>query len=335
MLNVTAGTDNEIIQENQYYPFGMNQEGTFMNDAAVKDTKYQYNGKELNDDFGLGWSDYGARWYDASIGRWNGVDPLGEKYMNVSGYVYALNNPVLFIDPDGREVTKNKEKLKSEYEDSKFFNDLIFNPDDYYVFDQNGHYVRTEKNDKPDQIVIEDSKSGKRQNVQFNDPKHDSQLLKNTLNFWGKDAYSMILLFFVSDGDINSMMEDSKVKYKNAASRWLFTLRQSVGGYIDFSVYQFPVFVAEKTGSASTWQPNDLGLTGGGEKRSPFFIFGNDKATAYNWLDGGNWLWGNAVNRLGGSKENANNWARSFNKGDSAADLKAISNGWSYQAKKR
>jgi len=38
VLNVTAGTDNEIIQENQYYPFGMNQEGAFMNDDAAKDT---------------------------------------------------------------------------------------------------------------------------------------------------------------------------------------------------------------------------------------------------------------------------------------------------------
>ena len=101
VLNVTAGTDNEIIQENQYYPFGMNQEGAWMNDAAARDTKYQYNGKELNDDFGLNWSDYGARWYDASIGRWNGVDPLAEKMSAWSTYNYAFDNPIRFIDPDG------------------------------------------------------------------------------------------------------------------------------------------------------------------------------------------------------------------------------------------
>ena len=93
----------EIIQENHYYPFGLAMEGPWVNDPA-QDNNYQYNGKELNDDFGLGWMDYGARWYDASVGRWNGVDPLAENYFNFSPYNYTLNNPVLFIDPDGNAV---------------------------------------------------------------------------------------------------------------------------------------------------------------------------------------------------------------------------------------
>ena len=113
VLNVTAGTDNEIIQENQYYPFGMNQEGAWMNDAVARDTKYQYNGKELNDDFGLNWSDYGARWYDASIGRWNGVDAMTEKMPHWSPYNYAFNNPISHIDPDGNEA-KNTIFLDSQ-----------------------------------------------------------------------------------------------------------------------------------------------------------------------------------------------------------------------------
>ncbi|HOY19142.1 MAG TPA: DUF6443 domain-containing protein [Haliscomenobacter sp.] len=104
VLNVTAGTDNEIIQENQYYPFGMNQEGAFMNDAAAKDTKYQYNGKELNDDFGLNWSDYGARWYDAAIGRFGSTDRFAEKYSLMTPYQYAANNPIKFIEMNGDSV---------------------------------------------------------------------------------------------------------------------------------------------------------------------------------------------------------------------------------------
>ncbi|MCB9082405.1 MAG: hypothetical protein H6555_11920 [Lewinellaceae bacterium] len=71
-----------------------------MNDAA-RDNGYTYNSKELNTDFGLNWLDYGARWYDASIGRWCAVDPLAEEYASWSPYNYVLNNPINAIDPNG------------------------------------------------------------------------------------------------------------------------------------------------------------------------------------------------------------------------------------------
>ncbi len=65
---------------------------------------YKYNGKELDRMHGLDLFDYGARHYDAAIGRWWGVDALAEKYYSISPYAYVGNNPVKYIDPDGRIV---------------------------------------------------------------------------------------------------------------------------------------------------------------------------------------------------------------------------------------
>lgn len=62
------GTAVTFLEETHYYPFGMALEG--LSAAPVTTNAYKYNGKELSEDLGLGWYDYGARWYDAAVGRW-------------------------------------------------------------------------------------------------------------------------------------------------------------------------------------------------------------------------------------------------------------------------
>jgi RHS repeat-associated protein len=96
----------EVLQDQSYYPFGMimGEALTFDMPSSLPDNKYLYNGKELQDDFDLGWYDYGARFYDPQLGRWYVVDPKSDKYTSISPYNYALNNPTLFIDPDGKDV---------------------------------------------------------------------------------------------------------------------------------------------------------------------------------------------------------------------------------------
>ena len=99
---VTFSNDNgtitvaDIKQVNHYYGFGLNMEGNW--NGADGKNKYQFNGKEWNDDFGLGWNDYGFRFYDPAIGRFPSVDPIIEQFSELTPYNYASNSPVTKID---------------------------------------------------------------------------------------------------------------------------------------------------------------------------------------------------------------------------------------------
>lgn len=118
------------VDRNDYYAFGMNHlkpnEPSYFGAGSYKN--YKYNGKELQE---TGMYDYGARFYMPDIGRWGVVDNKAEKMTRHSPYNYAYNNPIKFVDPDGRMPVPPDDHFnqfgKFLYTDNKSTNNIVIN----------------------------------------------------------------------------------------------------------------------------------------------------------------------------------------------------------------
>ncbi|WP_270439480.1 RHS repeat-associated core domain-containing protein, partial [Bacteroides bouchesdurhonensis] len=138
--------NGNVEEVNHYYPFG----GIFANTASIQ--SYKYNGKELDTKNGLNWYDYGARHYDAAIGRWQVVDPMAEKYYSNSPYTYCANNPMRFIDPTGMFYGD----YYSGYTGKFLFSDGI---------KDNKVYVRNVTSIVGNELIYEDTQVGTKNNI--------------------------------------------------------------------------------------------------------------------------------------------------------------------------
>ena len=99
----------EVLDRNDYYAFGMNMQGYSSSfDSAGGVYNQKYNNKELQE---TGFYDYGWRQYMPDLGRWFGMDQLSEKFNSHSPYSYAVNNPVMFYDIDGRDLPEWMQNL--------------------------------------------------------------------------------------------------------------------------------------------------------------------------------------------------------------------------------
>ena len=86
-----------ITQYDAYLPYG---ELLVDEHSSSENLPYKFNGKQFDEETGLYY--YGARYMNPIASIWYGVDPLAEKYPNESVYAYTHNNPVKFVDPNGK-----------------------------------------------------------------------------------------------------------------------------------------------------------------------------------------------------------------------------------------
>ncbi len=131
-----TGGKTEYIQRTDYYPFGlvMAQKNytsyeELTSDHSPFENKYLYNGKEWqNEEIGgakLDWYDYGARMYDAQLGRWHVIDTKAENFFDWTPYNYALNNPLSFVDIDGEAAQNPQKKIKQGYTTTNLNSQII------------------------------------------------------------------------------------------------------------------------------------------------------------------------------------------------------------------
>ncbi len=128
-----------IISYEEYYPFGATSYRSGKNQSEVKLKRYRYCGKERDEETGFYY--YGARYYAAWIGRFISIDPLAEKFPQLTPYNYAGNKPVTGKDLAGLqnttddavknnetqlEVHKNSDPLKNK-EFDQLQNNLNYN----------------------------------------------------------------------------------------------------------------------------------------------------------------------------------------------------------------
>ena len=137
-------TSNEIVEENNYYPFGLKHKGYNANNLQPS-YKYKYNGKELQDELGLNVYDYGARNYMPDLGRWGNIDPLAEKYFDMTPYNYVANTPINAIDPDGMDKYIVNDDGKTILALKQKGDDIL------YAIDRNGNLKDTNKDKKTDE----------------------------------------------------------------------------------------------------------------------------------------------------------------------------------------
>ena len=126
-VRAVVNDEGEVQERNDYYPFGSRWD-----DGLLSDNRYRYNGKEAQAFLNNPYLDYGARQYDSDGAVWLGKDPLSEKYYPISPYVFCVNNPIKYMDVDGKSPYYNRQGELVKVDEGGFTGDI-------YISETNGN----------------------------------------------------------------------------------------------------------------------------------------------------------------------------------------------------
>ena len=163
-LPVDANMDNiidnfvpDMLSASDYYAFGSPMPGRQFNSNNYR---YGFNGKEKDDEIkGSGNSyDFGDRIQDPRTGRFLSLDPLQANYPALSPYNFVGNNPIMFVDPDGRKIKLANDEAKKLFGRAQ---QQVLGSSDIFKINQNGFvsinkkaYRQYAKNATDDQKAI-------------------------------------------------------------------------------------------------------------------------------------------------------------------------------------
>ena len=138
------------IQYIHYAPYGE----LIANQQTIGyDERFKFTGKER--DWETGYDYFGARFYDHRKGFWNSVDPLADKYPNVTPYLYCNGNPIMLVDPDGRETQnwmnpttdpelyENAEQFRLLYDNNNYTINIVAHGGKFYILTADGSKIRS------------------------------------------------------------------------------------------------------------------------------------------------------------------------------------------------
>ena len=322
----------KISTKLDYDPWGLTLKGLTYTNPTLNKNNFQFGSKEKIESSGLNWIDFGARIYMPDVPHFITIDPLAEISRRFSPYVYANDNPIRFIDPDGM-YTQESQDVNS-YED-KNGNKVYYDgntqktlgsgggnegggkdngkaPTTELQFDQQGTYLGAVNDGKKEfSGSIVDKKGNVTSRFEFNDQSDGENIMSGGIIKLDL-RFSAMINIFMSKAGVNGS--------KSFMTRYFYAFFNSLAGEsMDFVQYLAKYSKTDKV----------------------LYLAGN---RAYNNYDAGNFLWGRAMNTIGigytgsqigseangflfGKRQNGQGMGVTWG-GDSKEDQKAILHGY-------